>query len=210
MYLFYRSARLGPGSAHEQLSWSLSMTEKVNQVSETRYSLWTPFLSPGVNTLIWTTVVESLSTLEATNDKLLVDEGYHMLLEQGARYASADPINDGLMQYLHLDGADKPPAYVSVVQAQLAPGQYVHGVEVGLEIAQRAKAASGVPVSFAIASTGVYGQVEWHAGYDCVDHLQRAGEALNGDLSFAQYLDAEAKQVYQPVGATQQVFRRLA
>ena len=212
MYLFHRSARLGPGSAHEQMSWSLSMTEKVNQISETPVSLWTPFLSPGVNTLIWTTMVDSLSTLEAANDKLLVDEGYHMLLEQGARYASTDAINDGLVQFLQLEATNvtNPPAYVSVVQAQLAPGSYVHGIEVGLEIAQRAKAASGVDVSFAIATTGIYGQVEWHAGYDSVEHLQRANEALNADISFAQYLDSEVKQVYQPTGATQKVFRRLA
>lgn len=212
VYLFHRTARLGTGSAHEEISWSLSMTEKVNQISSTPVTLWSTFMSPGVNTLTWTTIVENLSDLEATNDKLMTDNGYLMLLEQGARYASEDAINDGLMQILYADAAmdpAQPPAYVSAVDAVLAPGGYIHGIEVGIEIAQRAEAITGVPVSFCVSNTGVYGAVSWFASYNSIDHVQQANEKLNGDMTFAQFLDAETSKCYQP-SATQQLYRRLA
>lgn len=211
MYLFYRSARLGTGSAHEEISWSLSITEKVNQISPTRVSLWTTFMSPGVNTLTWTTVVENLADLESTNDKLMSDNGYLMLLEQGARYASQDAINDGLMQFLHAESInpDQPPAYVTSVDAVLLPGSYMHGIEVGIEIATRAQRITGVPVSFCIGTTGVYGSVSWFGAYDSIEQVQRSNEELNADMSFAEFLDKEVKTAYQPA-ATQTLYRRLA
>src|SRR5947209_14856730 len=73
VYLFAREARLGPGHAQEELAWAAAITEKVNQISETKVSLWTTFMSPAVNTLYWTTFVEDLATIEAMNDKLMTD-----------------------------------------------------------------------------------------------------------------------------------------
>lgn len=211
MYLFFRSARLGPGSAHEQMAWSVSITEKVNQISESKVNLWTTFMSPGVNTLVWTTVVDDLAVLEATNDKLMADSGYHMLLEQGARYDSGEAIDDGLMQYVYAEGVDpnEAPAYVVRIQAALAPGQGAKGVELGVEIAQTAARISGLPVQFAMATTGVYGGVEWHAGYSSIQELQRAGETLNAHAEFMDLLDKKAKDAYQPA-ATQVIYRRIA
>jgi hypothetical protein len=210
VYLFARSARLGPGSAHEETAWAIAITEKVNQISESKVSLWTTFASPGVNTLFWTTVVEDLAAIEATNDKLLADSGYHMLLEQGARYASTDAINDALLQLIHADGIDaaREPAYVVEVSGALAPGSGVKGIETGVEIAQRASKVCGVPVSFSIGVTGVYGAVAWHTGFDSITEVQRGQTALAMDPTFMQYLDTTTKNVYQP-GAVQNIYRRL-
>lgn len=209
MYLFARGTRLGPGSAHEETAWAVAITEKVNQISETKVSLWTTFMSPGVNTLFWTTFVEDLSVLEATNDKLLADSGYHMLLEQGARYASADPIDDILMQVVHADSinVDKQPAYIAEVAGTVASGKAVRGIELGVEIAVAAKKLTQAPVSFSIASTGTYGAVAWHTAFDSITELQR-GQAALMDPTFLQLIDTQAKDVYQPA-ATQTIYRRL-
>lgn len=212
MYMFARAARLGPGSAHEEQAWAVAMTEKVNQISETKVSLWTVFASPGVNTLYWTTFVEDLATLEATNDKLLADSGYHMLLEQGARYTSNEPINDALMQIVHAgEGTGDPnrmPAYVTEVAAVVAPGGATKGLEIGIEIANRAEKITGTPTSFSVGATGAYGQVAWHTGFESITELQRAQNAIGLDPGFMQYLDENIKGVYQP-GATQTIYRRL-
>lgn len=209
MYLFARGARLGPGHAQEETAWAIAMTEKVNQISETKVSLWTTFMSPGLNTLFWTTFAEDLATLEATNDKLMTDSGYLMLLEQGARYVSADPINDVLMQVVHADEIDvnKQPAYIVEVAATFAPGGAVRGVELGVEIAQTAKKLTKAPVSFSIAATGVYGAIAWHTAFDSITELQRGQEALM-DPTFLELIDTKAKDVYQPA-ATQTIYRRL-
>jgi hypothetical protein len=210
VYMFARAARLGPGSAHEEQAWAIAITEKVNQVSESTYRLWTPFASPGVNTLIWTTMVEDLATLEATNDKLLADSGYHMLLEQGARYASGDAIDDVLLQIVDSEGADqaRPPAYVAVVDAVLATGAAAKGLEVGLEITKMARKITNAPVTFCAAATGAYGHIAWHTGFDSITELQRGQTAIAMDPNFMQYLDKSTPGVYQPA-ARQSVYRRV-
>jgi hypothetical protein len=210
VYMFARSARLGPGSAHEEQAWAIAITEKVNQISETKYSLWTSFASPGVNTLYWTTMVEDLASIEATNDKLLADSGYHMLLDQGARYISADAINDVLTQVVHADGVDpaQQPAYVAEVAAVAATGAGAKSIEVGIEIAKLATKITGRPTMFSVASTGVYGQVAWHTGFESITELQRGQTALASDPTFMQFLDKSTVGVYQPA-ATQGIYRRV-
>ena len=209
MYLFARGARLGPGHAQEETSWAIAMTEKVNQISETKVSLWTTFMSPGLNTLFWTTFADDLATLEATNDKLMTDSGYLMLLEQGARYVASDPINDVLFQVVHADEIDvnKQPSYIAEVAATVTSGNGVRGIEIGIEIAQTAKKLSGAPTSFSVASTGTYGAVAWHTAFDSITDLQRGQQALM-DPTFLNLIDTKAKDVYQPA-ATQTIYRRL-
>jgi hypothetical protein len=71
MYLFTRSARLGPGNLQDQLAWSFNITEKVNQISELDVGLWTTVFSPGLGTLVWTANCDDLAILEAPDDKLM-------------------------------------------------------------------------------------------------------------------------------------------
>ena len=191
------------------MSWAIAMTEKVNQISETKVSLWTTFMSPGINTLYWTTFVDDLATLEALNDKCMTDSGYLMLLEQGARYVSSDAINDVLMQVVHADAIDvnKQPAYIAEVAATVASGNGVRGIELGVEIAATAKKLTNAPTSFSVASTGAYGAVAWHTAFDSITELQRGQEALM-DPEFLQLIDTKAKDVYQPA-ATQAIYRRI-
>jgi hypothetical protein len=209
VYLFARGARLGPGHAQEETAWAIAMTEKVNQISETKVSLWTTFMSPGLNTLFWTTFVDDLATLEAANDKFLADSGYLMLLEQGARYVSSDPINDVLMQVVHVDEIDvnKQPAYIAEVAATVTSGNGVRGIELGVEIAVAAKKLTKAPVSFSVAATGTYGAIAWHTAFDSITDLQRGQEALM-DPAFMELIDTKAKDVYQPT-ASQTIYRRL-
>lgn len=211
MFLFYRSVRLRPGSAHEQLAWANAMTEKVNQIIEQPAQLWAPFASPGANSLAWTVNVDDLISLETMTDKLLADSGYHMLLEQGSHHVADGTVDDGLYQLLYADpNASQTPAYASAIDALIMPGQSRRAIEVGMEIAQRASRTTGVPISFSIGMTGAYGRVSWSGGYSSIQELQRANDALQADTTFREYLDTEAAGVFQPTGATQLVFRRLA
>ncbi len=132
------------------------MTEKVNQISEAQFHLWSRVNSPGVGTLSWPATIEDLEVLEATQAKLMADDGCQALLEQGAKHLSAQAVNDRLIRLIVAD-ADASAAethFVSVKQAVLAPGHSVRGIEVGIEIAQRAKKSVGRPVSFGATVTG--------------------------------------------------------
>ncbi len=210
MYMFSRTARLAPGNIEKSMAWAAQMTEKVNQVTELNVSLWTRVFSPRLGTLVWTATVEELAVLEASQAKMLTDAGYLSLLDEGARLNSGDPIDDALFHVVYAAPAvaDLPVQYAGRVQATLAPGHFGRGIELGVEIAQRAGQVMGCPTAFGVATTGAYGSVAFMTAYSSVEQLQSASEALNTDADFAQLLDEEASQVYQP-GAVQITYRRI-
>jgi hypothetical protein len=192
------------------MAWAGKITEKVNAISEVPVTLWTTAFSPQLGTLSWTSVVEDLSQLTNLDAKLMADSGYLSLIEEGARYTSDAGLDDGLVQLIHADPDTGIGEYVSVVQATIAPGSYVRGIEVGVEIAQRAKAITGRATSFGASQTGVYGEVGWFVLYDSVEQVQAAGEALNSNIEFAQFLDEQASKTYLAGASTQTIFQKVA
>jgi len=192
------------------MTWSVSITEKVNQISETPVTLWSTVFSPASGTLTWTTVVESLEVLETTEAKLMADGGYLDLAEQGGAFASGDAMDDGILQLVvtDIDPAGTRPAYAHVVRAVLAPGAMASGIELGAEISQRAKAITGCPSSFGTAGTGTYGGVAWITGCDSIEQLEQSQKAIASDADFVKMIDKKASEVYLP-GATQTVYRKI-
>jgi len=191
------------------MTWAAKITEKVNAISEIPVTLWTTEFSPQVGTLSWTTVVEDLSQLRTLDTKLMADNGYLSLVEEGARYTSDAGLDDGLVHLIHADPDAALGEYASVVQATIAPGSFVRGIEVGVEIAQRAKAITGQATSFGASQTGVYGEVGWIVLYDSVEQLQSANEKLNANVEFAQYLDEHASKAYMAGMSNQTIFRKV-
>ena len=208
-YLFSRTGRLAPGNVLDAMTWAGKITEKVNAISEVPVTLWATEFSPQVGTLSWTTMVDDLSQLRTLDQKLTADSGYLSLVEEGARYTSDAGLDDGLVQLVHADPDTVTGEYASVVGATIAPGSFVRGIEVGVEIAQRAKAITGRATSFGTSQTGVYGQVGWIVLSDSVEQLQAANEALNSNVEFAQYLDEHASKAYIAGMSTQVIFRKI-
>jgi hypothetical protein len=211
MYLFSRSIRLGAGNPEKQLAWALKVTEKVNQISEVPVEFWSSVFSPRAETLVWTATVDDLVTLETIENKLISDSGYVSLVEEGAAYASADPVDDALLQFVFADPAtaEVEATYATTVQATLVPGGMARGIELGVETAQRAGKISGSPTSFGTSMTGTYGSVEWISVYKSIEQLQSGQEAIAADADFAQLLDKELSKVYAP-GAQQLAWRKIA
>lgn len=212
MYLFTRTVRLAPGNLDQAMAWSVRITEKVNQLSETPVALWSTVLSPRVGTLAWTTVVEDLKTLETGEGKLMADGGYLDLVNQGATFSSGDTIDDTVIQLVatEIDTTGTPRPYASVVRSVLAPGAMASGIELGVEIAQQVKKTTGCPCSFGVTATGPYGGVVWITGYDSIEQLQRAEEAITADAGFIGLIDQKASKAYAPGTAEQAIYRRIA
>lgn len=209
-YLFTRSARLAPGNVPAAMAWAVQMTEKVNAIAETRVSLWSTVMSPELGRLTWSTIVDDLSVLVATDEKLMADSGYHDLAGQGTEFSSDTGIEDGLVRFVHADPDGVATArYATLVRAVLAPGGSVKGIELGVRLAQQAKAITGCPTSFGASQTGVYGEVGWIALYDTIDQVQAASEALAADAGFAKTLDEEASKAYLPGQSTQTISRKI-
>jgi hypothetical protein len=211
MYLYSRSVRPGPGNPEKQLDWALRITEKVNQISETPVSLWTTVFSPSAGQFVWSSTFEDLLTIETTFEKLISDNGYTSLVEEGGTHASGDPVDDSLLQFLFVDpkAADTDPKYVGVIRTTVAPGGLVKGMALGVETAQLAGKITGSATSFASGVTGPYGMVEWITLYTSIEDVQRSGNALAADAGFAQKVDKELSKVYLPGVAEQLLLRRI-
>ena len=208
-YLFTRSMRVS-GNLVESMGWSARVTEKVNQIAEIQVSLWTPIMSPQINTLIWAAMVDDLAALTATDEKLMADSTYLDLVAEGSKYNAGSGIDDQLVQLVHSDPqAGDSAQFVATVRAIVAPGSFVEGITLGVEIAEKAKALTGIPTAFGQAVTGTYGEVAWYTLYDSIEQVQEAEGKINTDPGFVELLDQRASKAYRAGRATQELARKV-
>ena len=193
------------------MAWATEITEKAKADHGFEHWAVRSTFSPAVGTLSWSMFVPDLPTIEAANDKLLVDDAYVSMLDAGAKFALGGA-DDALLQIVH--GTPDPSRrieYATTVQTVCASGSLTKGIELGIEIAQRAEKALGTPVLFATATTGNYGAVSWISGYDNVQALEESQQKLAADVKFAEFVDKSVKGVYvdDPSLTQQRILRRI-
>jgi hypothetical protein len=212
MYLFSRQIRFGPGSTREQMEWALAQTEKVNQITGLQVNLFMQVYSPEVGRVGWSTFVPDLATLEAAGDKLQADDSFVAATDKGAAM-TVGGADDTLAQVLYGEpDPNRQIEYATVVRTVCATGSVGRGMEAGVELAQRAERVMSIPVIFVADVTGNYGGVGWVSGYENVQTLEAAQQALAGDQDWANFVDKSTKGVYtdEPSLTTQLIYRRIA
>ena len=211
MYLFSRRARLAPGNTRAAMTWATEITEKANQITDLTVSAFTSAFSPELGTVVWSTFAPDLASLEASNDKLLADDGYVVMIDEGSRLIQPN-LDDALLQIAY-GGVDpnRRVEYGTSVQAVCASGSVTRGLELGVEIAERAETITGVPSLFATGVTGPYGAVTWFSGFADIAEMERAQHALAADASFTRFIDDNVRGVYaEDFAFTRQlIYRRL-
>ena len=212
MYLFGRRAQLSGGKFRKSMEWVAEITNRVTQTTGLQVGVWNQMFSPAVGTLLWTTMVPDLATLEGAFDKLAVDEDYADLVDKGLDYTLPGMVDDVLG--VIISGApdpDRPNEYAIVARASIVSGQIATGMALGVEIAERVQAITGAPSLFIAEATGNYGGVSWVSGFANIAEMERAQMAINGDAKFIELIDTKAKGVYndEPGTATQVVYRHI-
>ena len=212
MYLFSRRVRVAGGQTRQAMEWALGQTEKVNRITGLQVSLFTQVYSPEVGVLVWSSFVPDLPTLEAAGDKLNVDDDFVSSADKGAALLVGGA-DDGLAQLIY--GAPDPNRqieYVTTVRSVCANGNLARGMELGVEIAERAEKITGTPTLFLAEVTGIYGGVGWVSGHENIKALEASQQKLAADPSWAKYVDKEVKGTYVDDAAqtTQLIYRRLA
>lgn len=210
MYLFTRRATLAGGRSRDTYEWSLDITERVHRLTGLDVSLYSQVFCAGVGTTVWSTFVPDLQTLEAGFDKLGVDDGFLEASDKGAAFVKGN-IDDSLHQVIY--GQPDPTRqveYVGVVRAVCASGQLARGMEIAVEVAQRAEKLTGHPTLAVADSTGSYGGVGWITPYGNIRDLEAGGQAL-ADPSFVEFLDTNVSAVYLPDPniTAQTIYRRI-
>jgi hypothetical protein len=212
MFLFTRRVRIDAGHNREAMEWALGQTEKVKQITGLQVSLYMQVFSPEVGAIGWSTFVPDLATLEAAGDKLNADDAFLSALEKGAAL-TVGGADDTLSQVIHGEpDPNRQIEYVTGVRAVCATGNLARGLELGVEIAQRAEKITGTPTLFLADVTGTYGGVGWVSGHANVQAVEAAQQALAADPGWAKYLDKEVRDTYaeEPSLTTQLIYRRRA
>jgi hypothetical protein len=120
--------------------------------------------------------------------------------------------DDALLQVVYGEpDPNRPVEYVSTVQSVCATGGLTKGIELGVEIAQRAEKTAGVPTMLVTGMTGVYGSVGWVSGYADIKEFEGAQQKLAADTKFAEFVDKSVRGVYseEPTATSQLMYRRL-
>jgi hypothetical protein len=212
MYLFSRRIRFGPGNTRKSMDWALAQTETVNKITGLPVNLFMQVYSPEVGAVAWSTFVPDLATLEAAGDKLNADDGWVAAVDAGSSM-TVGGADDLLAQVIYGEpDPDRQIEYATAVQTVCAPGNFGKGIEVGVELAQRAEQIIGTPTLFLAGVTGNYGSVAWLSGHENVQALEASQQALASNADWAQLVDKKTAGVYtdDPTQTTQLIYRRLA
>lgn len=212
MYLFSRRIRFGPGNTRKSMEWALAQTERVNKITGLPVSLFMQVYSPEVGVVAWSTFVPDLASLEAAGDKLNADDGFASSVDEGSSM-TVGGADDLLAQVIYGEpDPNRQIEYATAVQTTCATGNVGKGMEVGVELAQRAEKIIGTPTLFLANVTGSYGSVGWLNGHENVQALEASQQALASDADWAQFVDKKTDGVYtdDPTQTTQLIFRRLA
>jgi hypothetical protein len=210
MYFYTRMGQVRGGRMMEATGWAAELTERVNRLTDLGVGLWTTRFSPGLGTMAWSTFVPDLVELDRANGKLMADEAFLAEVERGGEIFTEAGMDDSVAQLVHTAGEPvADPRYASIVTSGMAAGGFAKGVEVGIEVAERATRLSGVATSFLVATTGQYGGCAWIAASEGLDELDRGERAVNSDPEFIAYLDEAAAGVYRPEISTQTIWSRV-
>src|ERR1700674_116638 len=113
MYLCSRRARLSGSKLRDSMAWATSITERVSQTTGLQVGLWNQTFSPAVGTLVWSTFVPDLATLETANDKLMVDAAYNDLVDRANEFVIPGSLDDTLGMLIH--GQPDPNRHIEYV-----------------------------------------------------------------------------------------------
>lgn len=212
MYLFSRTARLSQGGRlTDKIASAAELTEKVKDVTGLEVGLYAQQFSRGLGTIVWSTFVPDLAALEASDDALAASDEFQDMLEDTSD-VFADGMDDALLQVVHgVPDPERPVNYVVAVRSVCAPGNMARGIELGVEIAEKAGAISGQPTLFCTGMTGEFGSVAWLTGYPDIQSLERGEQVTYADPAMIDLVDHDAATAYSndPNVSGTTIYRRL-
>lgn len=213
MYVFNRHARLALGQTRAARMWATEITDRLNQVTGLRVSLYAQIMSTEVGALDWVTAVPDLATLDTATEKLMVDDFFVAEQDRAAGFLQGSP-TDSLQQIVHgeMDMHAEPAEYTTTITTVCRAGRLEQGLTVGMELAHRVEELTGAPVMMTLHETGQYGTISWVNGFPGIESLEAAQSALLGDSGWARFVDERVGPNYteSPWASMQSMHRRIA
>ncbi len=211
MIIFQRLATFD-GPPEEVVPWALEVTGAVNERTHLDVSLWQGLFGRPVGSYAWSTVVDSLTSLEAAFDALGGDASYMSLQGKAAGWL-VGPAEDGLLRVVHAAGGEyvRPHvgAYAEVTSAVPADGKLGEAGAWGVEIADVHADLTHSSVLFCTSEYAQFGEMRWMAMYDSAAAVDAAAEAIAKDEGYMSKLDG-AGDLFLEGAAQRALARRIA
>lgn len=183
------------GPPDEVASWALEITDTVNKGTHLNVALWQGLFGGPAGTLVWSALIDNLTSLEAATDSLMGDAAYTSLLLKARDWTQAPP-EDSLLRMIHTTGGDyvRPAvgAYAEGTVAVPADGKLAKAVAWGVEIADQHSELTHSSVLFCTSEYGAFGELRWLALYDSAAAVDAAAEAIVKDEDYGKKLEAAA------------------
>lgn len=211
MIIFQRMVTL-QGPVQEVVPWAMEITETVNDKTELDVSLWQGQFGAPLGSFAWSTLVESLTTLEAAFETLGGDAAF---LDQQSRAQEwvTTPGEDTLLRMVHVTGGeyDRPGvgAYAEITTAIPAEGKLARAGAWAVEIADLHAAVTDQSVLVCSSAYGGFGQMVWLGISESAAAIDAAAEAIAKDQDYTAKLD-EGGGLFQEGSAVRMLARRIA
>ena len=191
MYLFSRQRQINPAHLRKAVPAALEIGGRVKQITGLDLSVWMSSMSAQVGVVSWSVLVDRLTDLETATDKLTAESSFGDLVEQNDGLFSG-PLTDILAQIV--PGAPEPaaetPTYTMVVTTTAANGQFAAAMAAGVELANEVTRVGGLPTTFLVGVTGLYGRVAWVAGAPDLAALEDFNSRIDTNEELGRLIDS--------------------
>ncbi len=211
MIIFQRMVTF-EGPVQEVMPWAMEITEAVNDKTEFDVSLWQGMFGGPLGTVVWSTLVDSLTALEAGFDTLGGDPGYLDLTSKAADWVNT-PGEDTLLRMVHVTGGeyDRPGvgAYAEVTTAVPAEGKFAEAGAWAVEIADLHASVTDQSVLLCTSAYGNFGRMAWLGIAPSAASIDAGAEAIAKDEDYIAKLD-QGGNLFQEGSAVRRLGRRIA
>ena len=206
MYVFSRIRRINNAHGRAAMAAAAEAATRASEIIGMPVALWTPVLSAGIGTVVWSTTAEHLADLQAADDAITGSNEFMDWVEQNDSLFIGS-LDDSVLQVLHGNVTGDPPAYVNVTRAVAAPGSVSEAMEMGLQLTEVVERITGVATTFGSYVTGTFGELAWAGALPDLQAAEAANAAMAASDELRKLIDS-AGHVYQP-GVTSMLLRRL-
>lgn len=179
----------------EVVPWALEVTETVNERTTLNTSLWQGLSGGPLGTMAWSSIVPSMTAVEAAFDKLAGDRAFQDLVDKARDWVPV-PGEDHILRVVHSAGGEyvRPDvgAYAEGTMAIPRAGKYGQAGEFGVAISDRHAQLTHSSVLFCSVEYGAFGEMRWLGLYESAAEVDHAAELIAKDDGYREALDGAA------------------
>ena len=200
MYIFNRSTTLNRHRLVEATGAAVEVAGMVTEITGLAVSVFATRYGQPLNTIGWSTRLDSQAELQAANEKLIGNEGYLEWVSSHTELFEDAP-SDQLSTVVSSTLAGEPKRFYTLLTAAAANGRLADAVAFGVRAQQFVADTTGMATAFLSGVYGAFGTVAWLTGADTMGALD---DLVAMQMTNADYhaLVAEAGPLFLPGSGT--------